>query len=347
MGRRMSRPSGISTAVVGALLAASLISPPGAAAVPRCFGKKATIVGTNKRDRIKGTPRADVIVGLGSNDIINGKAGDDLICAGGGNDVIRGKKGDDRINGGPGGDAMFGLAGDDDLIGKGGSDGLFSGPGNDRMRGGQGFDVMNGGAGDDVFDGGGSAFDLAAFEDSPVGVVVDLNIVTPQVTNEGTDTIVATEGLFGSEHNDVLTGQNVPSVTGNGLFGFLGVDQLFGLDGDDVVDGGPGNDGGGPGVGMLNGGPGNDVIFGDVGDDDMYGEAGQDTLDGFDGTDFGSGGPDLDACVNIEAFDTPPPEELPPGDSCQPAAPRAALDRAGRWLAAAGRWEALRPRAVA
>lgn len=315
---------------------------PGAAAAPRCSGKKATIVGTGKRDRIKGTPGNDVIVSLGGNDIINGKAGDDLICAGGGNDVIRGKKGDDRINGGPGGDATFGHAGDDDLIGKGGADGLFGGPGNDRMRGSQGFDVMNGGAGDDIFDGGGSAFDLAGFEDSPVGVVVDLNIVTPQVTNEGTDTILATEGLFGSEHNDVLTGQNVPSVTGNGLFGFLGVDQLFGLDGDDLLDGGPGNDGGGPGVGILNGGAGNDLIFGDVGDDHLSGEAGMDLLDGFDGNDLGSGGPDLDQCANIETFDTPPPEELPAGDTCQPMAPRLPAHRAARWIVIGARWGSLR-----
>ncbi|HYZ11419.1 MAG TPA: hypothetical protein VE962_05945, partial [Actinomycetota bacterium] len=254
----------------------------------------------------------------------------------GGNDTIRGKKGADRINGGSGGDILFGLAGDDDLLGKGGLDALLAGPGNDRTRGGSGFDILEGGAGDDIYDGGPSLFDLAGFEHSPVGVVVDLNLTTPQVTNEGTDTIVATEGLFGSEHADILRGHDMPSVSGNGLFGFLGPDQLFGLDGDDVVDGGPGSDGGGAGV--LNGGAGNDQMFGDVGDDDLYGESGQDLLDGFDGTDFGSGGPDLDACVNIESFDAPPPEELPAGDSCQPGAPREALRRAERWLAAADRW---------
>ncbi|MGH2695871.1 MAG: calcium-binding protein [Actinomycetota bacterium] len=325
------------TLVVAAVhLAASVIAPPGPAAAPRCFGKKATIVGTGGRDRIKGTPRADVIVALGGGDAINGKAGDDLICGGGGNDTIRGKKGDDRTNGGPGGDIMFGHAGDDDLIGKGGSDELIAGPGNDRMRGGQGFDILEGGAGDDIYDGGGSAFDLAGFEHSPVGVAVDLNEVTPQVTNEGTDTILAIEGLFGSAFNDVLTGQNVPSVTGNGLFGFLGADQLSGLDGDDVVDGAPGND-------ILNGGAGNDLIFGDIGDDQLYGEAGDDLLDGFDGADFGSGGPGLDQCLNIETFDAPPPEDLPPGDTCQPAVPRGALDRLERWTSVRARWEALVP----
>ena len=191
--------------------------------------------------------------------------------------------------------------------------------------------------------GGGGSFDIASFEDSPVGVVVDLNVVTPQVTNEGTDTIVATEGLVGSAFNDVLTGQDVPSATGNGLFGLQGADQLFGLDGDDALDGGPGNDKGGPGVGLLNGGAGNDLILGGTGDDDLYGEAGDDFLDGLDGSDFGSGGPGLDQCVNIETFDTSPPEELPPGDTCQPAVPREALDRLERWMSVEARWEALPP----
>jgi Ca2+-binding RTX toxin-like protein len=329
--------------VAAVLLAVSVIAPPGAAAVPRCFGKRATIVGTGGRDRIKGTPRADVIVGLGGRDVINGKAGDDLICGGGGNDTIRGKKGDDRINGGPGGDIINGHGGDDDLIGKGGSDALIAGPGNDRMRGGQGFDLLVGGPGDDLYDGGGSFFDFAAFTDAPQGVVVDLNVVTPQVTNEGTDTIVAIEGVSGSAFNDVLTGQDVPSVTGNRLDGLEGTDQLFGMDGDDVLVGGRGNDKGGIGVGLLDGGAGNDVILGEEGDDDLYGGPGDDLLDGFDGSDFGSGGPGLDLCVNIETFATPPPEDLPPGDTCQPAVPREALDRLERWTSVRARWEALVP----
>src|SRR5919106_1733176 len=244
----------------------------------------------------------------------------------------------DRIKGTPGRDVIVARGGRDFILGRAGNDLICAGGGNDTIRGKKGNDRIDGGAGDDVFDGGGRAFDLAGFEHSPVGVVVDLNVTTPQVTNEGTDTIVATEGLFGSEFNDVLTGHNAPSTTGNGLFGFLGTDQLFGLDGDDTVDGGPGNDGGGPGVGILNGGPGNDIIFGDIGDDHLYGEAGMDLLDGFDGNDFGSGGPDLDVCVSIESVDTPPPEELPAGDTCKPATPREVLSRAERWVSVAARW---------
>lgn len=46
---------------------------------PKCYGKVATIVGTERDDKIVGTAGADVIVGRG---------GMDRIYGGGGNDVI-------------------------------------------------------------------------------------------------------------------------------------------------------------------------------------------------------------------------------------------------------------------
>ena len=51
------------------------------AKVPRCNGKRATVIGTNKRNKLKGTKRADVIVSLGGNDTIDGKGGNDVICS--------------------------------------------------------------------------------------------------------------------------------------------------------------------------------------------------------------------------------------------------------------------------
>ena len=134
-------------------------------------------------------------------------------------------------------------------------------------------------------------------------MTVDLNLTTPQDTKVGVDTFVGIEGVFGSTFNDLLTGHNVPSETGDGLFGLEGSDQLLGLDGNDVLEGGAGDDKGGVGVGLLNGGAGNDLIVGDQGDDDLFGEAGNDVLIGGDGIDFGSGGPDQDTCLSIEAFD--------------------------------------------
>jgi uncharacterized delta-60 repeat protein len=99
--------------------------------VPRCGGKPATIVGTDGKDKLKGTRRADVIVGLG---------GDDTISGGGGNDVICGGRGNDTISGGAGADKLYGDAGRDKLNG---------GPGQDKLNGGAGKDSLNGGAGKD------------------------------------------------------------------------------------------------------------------------------------------------------------------------------------------------------
>jgi hypothetical protein len=56
----------------------------------RCSGKRATIVGTNRKDRLFGTRRADVIVGRGKGDVILGLGRRDTICGGKGNDVLDG-----------------------------------------------------------------------------------------------------------------------------------------------------------------------------------------------------------------------------------------------------------------
>src|SRR4051794_39964361 len=47
-----------------------------------CFGKPATITGTEGDDMLVGTPGDDVIVGLGGNDIIEPQRGNDLVCGG-------------------------------------------------------------------------------------------------------------------------------------------------------------------------------------------------------------------------------------------------------------------------
>jgi Ca2+-binding RTX toxin-like protein len=327
---RMRNRNRARTVVLGtlAVLIGFVAVPPAAQAAPRCFGKKATIVGTGDRDTLKGTPKRDVIVGLGGGDKINGRAGGDLICGGGGHDSIKAKAGNDRISGGPSGDFILGQQGNDELGGAGGGDAILAGPGNDRILGGPGAEFMIGGVGDDLFDGGSNPFDLASFEESPVGVVVDLNVTTPQNTGEGIDTLLGVEGLVGSPLNDALTGQNVPSQTGNGLFGFGGTDQVLGMDGNDVIDGEDGNDKGGPGVGLVNGGLGDDVVFGGFGDDDLYGEAGNDLLDGFEEGettgDFGSGGPDLDECFGLETVD------MTPGNECETNTPKVAR-RLARW----------------
>jgi Ca2+-binding RTX toxin-like protein len=70
----------------------------------RCAGRRATIVGTPGRDRLRGTRRADVIVALGGKDRVKAGRGRDLVCGGRGNDRLFGGRGRDRLIGGPGRD---------------------------------------------------------------------------------------------------------------------------------------------------------------------------------------------------------------------------------------------------
>jgi uncharacterized delta-60 repeat protein len=140
--------------------------------VPRCAGKRATIVGTNRANKLKGTRRNDVIVSLGGNDKIDGGRGNDVICAGDGNDSLKGSAGNDRLlgqngkdteaggagndklDGGAGNDKLTGAAGNDKLTGGGGNDGLTGGPGKDGINGGPGKDRLAGGSGRDSCNGG-------------------------------------------------------------------------------------------------------------------------------------------------------------------------------------------------
>ena len=112
----------------------------GGKSVPRCSGKRATIVGSSRSERLKGTRRADVIVALGGNDKIAAGRGNDLICAGNGND---------SIDGGTGNDRLYGQNGKDKLGGGSGKDSLSGGTGKDRLAGGGGRDSCTGGSGKD------------------------------------------------------------------------------------------------------------------------------------------------------------------------------------------------------
>jgi Ca2+-binding RTX toxin-like protein len=87
------------------------------AAVPSCRGRTATIVGTDRNDRIKGSPGPDVIVGRGGDDVIRGEQGNDVLCGGYGNDELVGLAGNDRLSGGPGEDGLFGVGGNDIEVG--------------------------------------------------------------------------------------------------------------------------------------------------------------------------------------------------------------------------------------
>ena len=105
-------------------------------------GRRATIVGTAGRDRLRGTRGRDVIVALGGNDVVRSLAGNDLVCAGTGNDTVFAGDGMDVVFGGLGNDVLFGGSGPDTLRGEAGRDRLVGGLGRDRLLGGPGRDVV-------------------------------------------------------------------------------------------------------------------------------------------------------------------------------------------------------------
>jgi RTX calcium-binding nonapeptide repeat (4 copies) len=106
----------------GACSAPLAVVPISKKSTARCSGKRATVVGTSRADRLTGTPRGDVIAALAGDDTIKALGGNDLVCAGKGKDTVRGGPGRDR------------------LLGEGGVDHLFGGPGLDKLLGGAGKD---------------------------------------------------------------------------------------------------------------------------------------------------------------------------------------------------------------
>ena len=274
----MSRISRIFTLVTVAVLVGGILIPSASAARPRCFGVRATIVGTSGADVLVGTGRADVIVGRGGDDTIRGKGRADLICAGGGDDVVKG---------GDGIDLIFGNGGHDRLIGGPGAfNQIVPGPGDDFVNGGPAFE--NGG-------------DEVIYLDAANGVVVDLGAGT--ATGEGNDEIVNTEWLIGSQHDDVLTGSNLEYDV---IFGAGGNDIINALDGDDGLGGGAGDD-------QIDGGNGFDFL-GDWALAGFYGlpeVTGPLTVDLAAGTLSGNGS---DALTSIEGSQGSPGDDVMTGD---------------------------------
>jgi len=91
----------------------------------KCAGRFPTVVGTTRRDVLRGSRFADVISTLGGNDVVKGLGGNDVICGG---------VGRDRLLGGGGRDRLLGQGGPDRLVGGVGHDSLRGGPGRDRQK---------------------------------------------------------------------------------------------------------------------------------------------------------------------------------------------------------------------
>jgi Ca2+-binding RTX toxin-like protein len=106
--------------------------PGGLGGPSRCAGKKATVVGTVKRDKLIGTKKRDVIAALGARDTVKSGKGDDIVCAG---------PGKDKVVGAPARTSCWARRGKDKLVGGRGKDRLIGGPGKDACVGRPGKDV--------------------------------------------------------------------------------------------------------------------------------------------------------------------------------------------------------------
>ncbi|WP_438991899.1 Hint domain-containing protein [Lentibacter sp.] len=237
-------------------------------------------------ENVQGGIHDDTLTGDAGNNVLRGGAGDDSIAGGAGTDRIYGQDGADTLDGGDGNDwldyhfdtegvtvdlstntASGGEAqgdvisnfenirsgtGDDNLTGAAGNNNLVGQDGDDTLTGGAGHDQLYGGAGADSLSGG-DGIDWLRYDDGSseaVGSGVNIDLLTNSASGGAAqgDTISGFENVWGTSHDDTLTGD-----AGNNL---------------------------------LRGGDGDDSIAGGDGDDWIMGQDGADTLDGGDGADW-------------------------------------------------------------
>ncbi len=213
---------------------------------PRCHGRQAEIVGTDKDDVLHGTPDRDVIWGGGGDDTIVGSLGNDLLCGGPGADLIHGGRGNDLADGGAGvADRIIGDLGDDKLLGGPGDDDEVAGSlGIDTVSGGPGdFDFVHGDYGYDRMDGGPGQHDTASFATDVAAVRgrgggVEASLARHRSFGDGHDRLFRFEDLEGSAFDDVLIGNRRANV----LDGGAGDDTIRGGGGRDEISGEGGSD---------------------------------------------------------------------------------------------------------
>lgn len=293
-------------------------------------------------DYLEGGGGNDSLVGGEGRDWLEGGAGRDKLDGGDGVDVAvytnsaRGVKVDLEKGTGSGGEASgdryesienaHGSAHGDKLYGDEGTNRLVGRDGDDKLFGREGDDTLLGGRGADHLDGG-DGRDTAEYDWSTSSVEVDLT------TGEGSggfaegDTLIDIENLVGSDHDDVLTGDE----GANRLFGGEGNDVLKGMSGNDIIlasagadkiDGGEGKrdavDYGkaesGVGVNLAKGGFAGlaegdsyenvEFVYGSQHDDKIYGDDGVNRLVGKDGGDFLGGGEGNDYLIGGSGNDT-------------------------------------------
>lgn len=147
------------------------------------------------------------------------------------------------------------------------------------LNGGRGDDILNGGAGRDTLNGG-DGFDTATYTNAASGLTINLLNSSQNTGDARGDIYNSIEDVVGSQHGDIITGNNVDNF-------------LFGLSGDDTIEGGLGID-------FLEGGNGNDTLIGEFGTGFLAG-ARSETMLGGNGFDIflpGARAEDIDGGAN-------------------------------------------------
>ena len=189
---------------------------------------------------IGGSSHDDTLIGDDHHNWLRGRAGADSLVGGEGRDWLdyRGSDAGVSVNLATGeasgghaeGDTFSGV---ERVRGSAHDDTLTGDAGDNTLRGDGGADSLDGGAGEDWL----------SYYDSDVGVSVNLATGAASGGDAQGDTFRNVERIYGSSHNDTLTGDD----GNNQLDGHLGDDVLTGGRGDDTFtffngDGAPGND---------------------------------------------------------------------------------------------------------
>ena len=256
------------------------------------------LVGNGGDDRLLGGLGKDTLYGGTGNDSLDGSSGNDTLDGGAGNDFMAGGPGSDiyvvdsygdvvseAISTGAGGkdlvltsvtlsaptnvENLQALAGaainltgnelDNILMGNELANSLMGGAGRDTLMGGAGDDVLNGGTGVDRMVGG--AGSDTYYVDSRLDVIVELS-------NEGTDSVFASESytLTSNIENLMLQEGGNWTAAGNSLDNYI-----KGNSGNNILSGGLGRD-------TLEGGAGNDIYILNDKFDVIIDSAGNDTV---------------------------------------------------------------------
>ncbi|WP_420597792.1 hypothetical protein [Neptuniibacter sp.] len=216
------------------------------------------LYGTNFNDRLYGNEDANYLRGYNGSDTLDGRGGNDTMRGDGGNDYYYVRDSGDRVQefSGGGTDRVYSYL-SDYTLGDHVEDGRIVSSNAASLTGNELDNFIFAGKGDNVIDAGTGNDSVSYLYGATSGVTVSLGTNLVQSTSgSGEDQLVSVENLYGSNFDDVLSGNDDANT-------------LQGHNGNDT----------------LNGGDGNDILIGDLGNDLLFGDLGADLLEGGDGQD--------------------------------------------------------------